>query len=209
MDSFPVTLALAVSIGFTSFSTFRRQELYQKLVFWPYVIQEEGSWYRFLSSGFIHANWPHLLVNLWVLWMFGRFVEGAYAQLFGSAGPMIYLSMFLSCIVVSELYSFFKHKDNPSYRSLGASGAVSGVLFTFVLLEPLQGIGLLFIPFYIPAFLFGILYLLYSWYMARKGNDNIGHDAHFFGALYGMLFLIILKPGVVSNFIQQIQSYLQ
>lgn len=208
MQDFPITFSLIISIGFISWSAFRKTELYEKLIFWPAVIKEDGSWFRFISSGFIHANWAHLLINLWVLWIFGRYVESAYGFLFGKAGPFLFLGMYISCLAVGELYSFVKHEDNPAYKSLGASGAVSGVLFTFVLLEPLRNIYLFFIPIGIPAFIFGFIYLGYSWYMSKKNLDNIGHDAHFFGALYGMAFLLILKPKVAIDFINKIKLFL-
>ena len=208
MEASPVTFALIFSAGFISMSAFRRPELLEKLLFWPYVMQQDKSWYRFISSGFVHGSWSHLLVNLWVLWVFGTYVEQAFNFYFGTAGSILYAFMYLSAIPISEIYSYKKNLENPKYRSLGASGAIAAVLFSFIIIEPLQGIGIIFIPIYIPAFLFGILYLLYSYVMAKKNIDNVGHDVHFFGALYGVIFTILARPAFIGEFIDKLTGYI-
>jgi membrane associated rhomboid family serine protease len=137
--------------------------------------------------------------------MFGNLVEQYFVVKFGMLpGRLLYLFMYLTCIVAANIPSLMKHKENPGYGAIGASGAVSGVVFISILISPMSGIGIIFIPVYIPAFIFGILYLIYSSWAAKNGNSRIGHDAHFYGALYGMLFIILFNNEIVGNFIQQI-----
>lgn len=181
-------------------------ELLHRLKFNPYDIRHRGQWYRFLTGGFVHGGIPHLAFNLFALWMFGDFAETFFQNLLrdSRAGSWVYLGFYLSAIPMSSLYSFEKHKNDEWYSAVGASGAISAVMFCFIIQQPFRGMGLLFIPVYIPAILFGALYLFASWYMARRGGDNIGHDAHFFGALYGALVTAICAPQLVTKLFSQL-----
>jgi membrane associated rhomboid family serine protease len=142
---------------------------------------------------------------MFVLWMFGNNVEKTYTYLFGYVGHFLYLLLYLSAIVVSTLYDLRKQRYNYEYHAVGASGAVSAVLFSFILLYPLEEVYFFFIPKGIPSFLFGILYLIYSSYMSRKNIDNVGHAAHFWGGVYGFLFLIPFKWDLIGSFFEQIK----
>ncbi|GIV33149.1 MAG: rhomboid family intramembrane serine protease [Chitinophagales bacterium] len=199
-----ITLCIILITSFVSISAFSNQHTVQRLIFSPYAIKRNKEWYRFITYGFIHANWIHLLFNMWVLYLFGNITESYFKHVFGIAGGITYLFMYMAGMILSEMYSFFRHQDNPGYMSLGASGAVSAVLFASILFKPLQKLYIIFLPIGIPGFIFGLLYLLYSWYMARQARDNIGHYAHFFGAVFGFLFPILMKPALFIEFIQGI-----
>ena len=173
-----------------------------------------GQWYRLLTSGFLHADWGHLLFNMFAFYSFGPLVLAALQDGFGQIpGLGLFLLLYLGGIIVSDLPTYFQHRDDPGYRSLGASGGVSSVVFASILLFPVNanggGIIIFPIPFPIQPFLFGFLYLAYSWYMGRRRGDNINHDAHFYGALYGVVLLLALIPPSGLLFIQQISLFIQ
>jgi len=148
----------------------------------------------------VHAGWAHLLINMFVLYSFGAFVEDALQMYFGGRGLLYYTMLYVGGILFSTLWDFGKFKNDPYYNAVGASGAVSAVVFASILLNPGSSIFLFPIPFPLPSWVFGIVYLIYSAYMGKKGIDNIGHSAHFWGAVYGIVLTIVLVPGVVSNF---------
>ena len=205
MEQYPITALLIIITGVISYTAWQRPKLLDALIFHPYTLAREGQWYRSISSGFIHANWMHLIFNLYVFWIFGMYVEAWFAAVFGQMGHLLYLLMYIGALAFSELPSFQRHRDNSAYRSLGASGAVSAVVFGYILLKP-TGLLYLFFAIPIPAVAFGILYLFYSYYMDKRGMDNIGHSAHFFGALFGIIFMVAIQPGLVPYFFQQIQN---
>ncbi|MFD2573503.1 rhomboid family intramembrane serine protease [Spirosoma soli] len=172
----------------------------------PYQVSRQGQYYRLLTSGFLHADWSHLLFNMLSLYFFGGFIEQVFALLFGASGPIYLIGFYLVGILVSDIPSFLKHRNNPNYNSLGASGGVAAILFATILFRPLIDICLYF-TLCIPGFIFGGLYLAYSYYSSRQGRDNVNHDAHFYGALFGVVFMIIVYPTVLPQFIEQIASW--
>ncbi|HEY6161294.1 MAG TPA: rhomboid family intramembrane serine protease [Bacteroidia bacterium] len=197
--------------------------LYSRLVFYPYAINKDRQWYRFFTHAFIHSSDPsifviHLAGNMYTLYLFGARVqilqgvhglEGMFIYLFGGVkGRFFYVLLYAGAIMLSSFPSFEKHKHNPHYAAVGASGAVSAIVFAYILINPTGGLGLLFLPFYIPAFLFGLLYLLYSWYMAKRGRDNIGHDAHYWGSVFGFVFTVALKFQLLALFLEQVRDYI-
>jgi len=145
---------------------------------------------------------------MFVLLSFGRAVEYYYSALFPGKAEYFYILLYVGSIAISALPSFGKHKSDAYYAAVGASGAVSAVVFASILIQPLSPIRFVFIPFDIPAFIFGALYLGYSAYMAKKGTDNIGHDAHFWGAVFGIVFTAALKPALIMAFFQTIRSFI-
>lgn len=202
---FNLTLLIIVLTVLSSISAFNNRVAFEKMIFSPYLIKRRSEFSRFLTSGFIHGNWMHLIFNMFVLHSFGTSTETYFGQIFGHMGRWLYVFMYLAAIVVSEIFSYYKHQDNPNYASLGASGAVSAVVFSSILINPWGGIVFIFFPFFpIPGFVIGILYLIYSAYMAKKGTDNIGHYAHFFGAIFGFIFPIVFKSQLLTSFINQI-----
>lgn len=188
-----------VITALVSIAAFRDQRLFTALLFEPFVIKTRGEWYRFLSHAFIHAHWPHLLVNMFVLYMFGRNVEILYFELTGQPVLTHYMMLYIGGILVSSIPSYRKHIYDPAYRAVGASGAVSAVLFAQILMLPTSPVEFLFLPVPIPAFVFGALYLVYSWYMDKRGGDNVAHDAHFYGAVWGILFTTALEPDLILH----------
>ena len=189
-----VTIFIILITVVVSVLAFSNRELFRRLVFNAYDIKHFKNTYRFLSYALIHGDWIHLLVNMMVLYSFGRIVEQYYGFYFGLKGVLYYLMLYVGGTALSTLPSYGKHKDDFSYTAVGASGAVSAVVFASIIFDPLNKIYIFLIPIGIPAIIFGILYLVYSWYMGKKNIDNIGHDAHFWGAIFGFVFTILLKP---------------
>lgn len=203
-----ITYAIMGITVFTSYRAFNDPYLKQKMMFNPFMVIRDKDYQRIITSGLIHADWMHLLVNMWVLYMFGTMVETYFQILFGFWGGFLYALVYILGMIASHVPALIKHKDSPYYNSLGASGAVSAVLFSGILLNPLQGIGLIILPgIYIPGFIAGILYLIYSQYMAKRGMDNIGHDAHFMGAVFGFIFTGLLKLSLFMNFYYKVVGW--
>jgi membrane associated rhomboid family serine protease len=179
-------------------------DLFTRLAFEPYQVHTKKQYFRFLSHTLVHADWVHLLINMLVFFSFGRYVEIRFHQLqqdgFIFSGSFFFVLLYISGAVIASLPDYLKHRDNPDYISVGASGAVSAVLFTSIFFSPMEKIyfyGIL--P--MPGIVFGVLYLLYSSYMGKKSHDNINHDAHFWGAVFGFLFPILIDPSLVRDFI--------
>jgi len=199
-----MNLIILVITVIVSILAFGNSELFGKLVFNAYQIKYRKESWRFFSYALVHSGWLHLIVNMWVLYSFGDIVEKTFTVNFGIKGSFYYLLLYLGGVLFSVLYDFGKQKENVYYNAVGASGAVSAIVFSSILIYPSGGIYLFPIPFAIPSWMFGILYLVYSAYMGKKGNDNIGHNAHFYGAVFGIIFTIIILPGVLSGFFNQL-----
>ena len=193
-----ILIALTVVVSIIAFNN---RNLYRRLLFNAYDIKHFNNHHRFITYGFLHADWMHLIVNMFVLFMFGSIVEQYFAYMWPGKGWFYYLLLYLGGIVMSTIPSFGKHNEDYSYNAVGASGAVSSVLFASILFEPLEKVYFYFIPIGIPAVIFGVLYLIYSWYMSKKNIDNIGHDVHFWGAVFGLVFTLALKPSLAVRFI--------
>jgi membrane associated rhomboid family serine protease len=189
-----------------SIVAFYNRDIMYRLIFNPYMISERGQWYRFFTSGFIHADWIHLIVNMIVLWSFGRVVEMYYSLYFEDKGTYYFVLLYLGGLLISITPSYKKHKHNAGYNALGASGAVSAVLFAAILFQPMQKVYLYGI-IGLPGIFLGIAYLMYSYYMDKKGGDFVNHDAHFWGAVFGVLFTIMMKPSIGLHFLDQLTSF--
>jgi len=188
-------------IGITvivSFLCFGNRALFEKLAFIPYQVVRDKQWYRLISHGFVHADTVHLLVNMFTFWSFGVYMERLFAHL--GHGSVSFLILYFGGMIVASLHDLITKKDNPYYISIGASGAVSAVLFSSIFFDPWGKI-LLFAVIPIPGILFGVLYLVYCQYMARQAGDNINHNAHFYGALFGFLFPLFLNPSYIYEFL--------
>jgi membrane associated rhomboid family serine protease len=211
-----ITLIIIIITCIVSFSAFNNEKIFNELIFYPPSISQDKQYYRFFTCGFIHADYMHLGFNMYSLWIFGEITESQFMTVFGEKGKWLYLLMYLSSLFFCLLPTYSKNKDNSFYRSLGASGAVSAVVFAFIFLDPLRGLGFIFLPksLMIPGFIFGILYLAVSSYLDKKGGGNINHSAHIWGAIYGIVFLIIAgyfgaETSVLQTFINKIQLFLQ
>lgn len=190
------TIIIIILTAITSFMAFNNQKVYGDLIMYPPAINR-GQYYRLLTSGFIHADYNHLIFNMLTLYFFGNPVEGAMSQIIGKYG---FLALYLGGIIISDIPSYLKNRNNSQYASLGASGGVSSVVFAFILFAPWSWFA--FPP--VPAIVYGIGYLFYCIYMGKKGGDRINHDAHFWGALYGVLFVLISEPRMITYFISQL-----
>ncbi|TBR38951.1 MULTISPECIES: rhomboid family intramembrane serine protease [Dyella] len=194
-----ITLVIiGITVG-VSLMAFNNSRLLNDLILWPPAIERSKQYYRLVTYGFIHADFGHLFANMFTLFFFGMQMEKLYTRALGTFGfPLFYLA----AIIVSILPTYLKNRHNANYRSLGASGAVSAVLFAFILLSPWSRIFVVFIP--MPAIIYAVLYVMYSIYMERQANDNINHSAHLWGAAFGILFTIFIAPGVLPHFLEQI-----
>lgn len=149
----------------------------------------------------------HLIVNMYVLYTFGETVENLFVANFGSFGRIIYVLFYLSAIVVADIPSYLKHQNNAGFASIGASGAVSAILFVYIMFRPMDELRFIFFPFFaFPAILLGIGYLIYSSWANKNSRDNIDHSAHFAGAIYGIVFILALHPAVINTFLSEIQN---
>jgi len=196
----PLIVGLAALLSILAFSN---QRLFAEMLFEPFVIKSRGQWYRFITHAFVHANWPHLLVNMVVLYGFGQHVESEFA-LKQAVPELSFAALYFGGAVFAALPGYKRHVHDPTYRALGASGAVSAVLFAYIIMTPSNKISFLFYREGLPAWVFGLLYLIYSWYMDKRKEDNVAHDAHFFGAIFGIVFMVVTDPGIVSRFIDQL-----
>ena len=192
-----MTLLIIIVTVLFSMAAFKRTQLIYKYNYSAYQVVHRKQWYRVFTHAFLHANWEHLIFNMISLYFFAPFVE---SQL----GIIMFLLLYAGAAIASSIPDLIKHKDNPNYNALGASGAVSAVIFASILLNPLSKIMFILLPIPIPAVLFGVLYLAYSAYMSKKNIDNIGHNAHFWGAIFGFVFPILLHPSLLSNFFNQL-----
>jgi len=199
-----MTLVIVIITALVSFAAFQNRELMSKLMFNAYLVKHSNEWYRVISHAFIHSGWMHLGINMWVLWLFGGIVEASFEDYRGTAGLFIYAALYLGGILFATLPSYGRHQDNFSYNAVGASGAVAAVLFSAIYFNPTMNLYIMFIPIPIPAVIFGIAYLILEWYQDKKSNDNIAHDAHFWGAAFGFIFSVLMAPSRMPLFIQEI-----
>ena len=203
-----ITILLIIVTVFISFLTFKNNSLKELLIFSPYQHINNKKWWLVLSHGFIHADYLHLFFNMYVLYAFGFNVENQFNQL-NNVGYLYYLLLYLGAMIFATLPSIIKHHNNPLYKSLGASGAVSAIVFVFIILAPTAPMGLIILPgLHIPAFLFGLLYLLAENYMSKKGNSNIAHDAHIAGAIFGLIFIAFFDYELYIHFLKSIAVYI-
>jgi len=198
----PITLLLIGITALVSWMAFNNRALADRLILWPPAIDRHKQYDRLVTYGFLHADFAHLLFNMITLFFFGRMIETLMLKITGHW--WVYLLFYLSALVVSILPSYLKNQKNPNYLSLGASGAVSAVLFAFILVSPWSLIFVFFIP--APAILYGVFYVGYSIWMDKKGGDRINHSAHLSGAAFGVLFMLCMEPRVLQVFLGQLMN---
>jgi membrane associated rhomboid family serine protease len=204
--SFSFTLGIIGITVLTSYLAWQNEDRIYKTVFYPNRIKNNKEYYRFISSGFIHKDGWHLFFNMLALYFFAEKVEWIFGIIYGSYGVFYLLALYLVGIIVADIPSYIKHRNNPHYNSLGASGGVAAVVFSSILFDPVTPICLYF-AICIPGFIMGALFLVYSFYQGQKTNDSINHDAHLFGAIFGIVFTLILRPNVLNNFISKLQTW--
>jgi len=197
-----ITMIILVVTTIISFVSFNSSRLMEALIFWPPAISMRRQYYRFVTCGFIHADLMHLAFNMITLFYFGRGLEMYYGGRLGLQRYYFTL-LYLSAIIVANIPSYLKQRDNYNYRSLGASGAVCAVMFAFILIDPWASLMFLY-SIDVPAIIYAVLFLAYTIYMSRRGGDNVNHDAHLWGAIYGVVFTIIARPSVVNTFLNEL-----
>jgi membrane associated rhomboid family serine protease len=201
----PVASVIFAITLIVTFIAFYNDNLYDKLILQPYNVSRGKYVYTLITSGFIHADWMHLLFNMMTYFFFAF-------QLEATLGHWQFGLLYMVSLILSDLPSVVKHKNDLWYRSLGASGAISAVVFSYILFNPLNSMYLMFLPIPIPAIIFGVLYLIYCSYASKQNRGNINHDAHFFGALSGVMITLLLVPQIVPYFfhtiIEKVQSLL-
>lgn len=200
ISMFPVTFSIIAITVAISLMGFNNHELKNKCIFYPYGMGSANQYYRFITHGLVHGDYLHLFFNMFTLYSFGSFAE---YRLFSKAE---YIILYVTALVAASLYDFFKNRSNYSYAALGASGAVSAVLFSTLIFDPwVKGVAIFGIDFLaIPNILFALLYLWYCAYMGKRGGDNIGHNAHLWGSVYGFLFTALLKPDLFKSFLDKL-----
>jgi membrane associated rhomboid family serine protease len=197
----PLTIVLVAATVLVSWMAFNNPRLLDRLILWPPAIDRQRQYDRLLTHGFIHADFQHLLFNMITLFFFGRAVEPVFVDRIGAIG---FLGFYLSAIVVAILPSYMQHIHDARYRSLGASGAVSAVMFSFILFDPWSKIYFFPFPFGIPAVLYAVFYVGYTIWMERRGGDNINHSAHLVGGAYGIAFTLVAIPESLGHFLRQL-----
>ena len=199
-----ITIAIIAVTVLVSIVGFNNENLFNKCKFNPYDVKHSGQWYRFFTYGFLHAGWIHLFINMFVFYSFGRMVEKAFRYYFDTKYILYFLLLYIGALLLSVIPTFGKHKNDVFYSAVGASGAVSAIVFSSIIIEPMNKIYLFFIPIGIPAILFGFLYIAYEYWMSRRAKDNIGHDAHLWGAVFGLIFTIAMKPVIFLFFLNKL-----
>ncbi|WP_345953754.1 rhomboid family intramembrane serine protease [Mucilaginibacter sp. PAMB04168] len=192
----PVASALFALNILLSLLAFYNDRVYSEFMLHPYSIARGEKVWTVITSGFIHRDWMHLLFNMWSFFFFAF-------QLEAWLGHWQFALLYIASLVLSDLPTISKHKDHYGYHSLGASGAISAVVFSYIMFSPRTEMGIFPFPFRIPAYIFGILYLVYCVYASRQSRDSINHDAHFYGALSGIMITILLYHDVVKVFLEQ------
>lgn len=219
----PVTLFLLIANVGLSIAAFYDQNLFARLSYDPYLVKHRNQWWRIFTGAFIHADWIHLIFNMWALYSFGSFAEwGVYPWLFSGAyaddpqaqlekGRLLFVGLYFGGLLASKVKTYFKHSDDPYYSAVGASGAVSAAIMPYVLFAPTEKLLFFFIP--MPSVLFALVYLGMSWYLARREDQRIGHDAHFWGAVFGIAFTLVAsriigEPSILDRFFGELGIYL-
>jgi len=188
---------MIITILVSLLALYKRNDLLGMFLFYPYRIKRRNSWYEFITHGFVHGGLGHLFFNMLTIFFFGFLLES-------TIGPVWFLLLYFFCMIVASVPDYVRNKDNDNYRSLGASGAISGILFSAIVFYPHMDLMMIFLPIPIPAPIFGLLYLAYSWFGERYADDNIGHTAHLWGALTGLVVTILVWPGAFQDFLDWI-----
>ncbi|NVJ87549.1 MAG: rhomboid family intramembrane serine protease [Algoriphagus sp.] len=202
-----ITVILILVTVISSFLGFNNHTLTERWMFTPYLIKRRKQWDRFILSGFIHKDYIHLLFNMFTFYFFGRVVEQFLMYKFGaSLGGFVFVFFYIIGIVIADIPTYHKHQDNSYYRALGASGGTAATVFASIIILPLADICLFGIVC-LPGFILGALFLIYSYTKGKQDSDGINHDAHLFGALFGIVFILLVSPSSALDFIEQIKSF--
>lgn len=200
-----ITLIIIVLTSIISFRIFKYESLFHKYAFIPFNVKHQNEFYRLITYVFLHADLPHLLFNMFSFFMFGEMFENQLKLQYGVfVGNINFLIFYFVGGLIATIWPFIRNSENPNYLSVGASGAVSSIVFAAMLWNPTMEVGIIFLPFYIPAYIFAPIYLAFEYWSLKKGKSNIAHDAHIGGALFGVLFVALINVEKIKLFIQLI-----
>jgi membrane associated rhomboid family serine protease len=206
-QDYPITIGLVIANVIFSLIGFSNAAMVDKTIMWPYRVARENQYIRFITSGFLHADYMHLIFNMFTLFFFGRNLE-QYFNIYGLGGNIAYLLLYFLGLIVSDIPSYIKHKDDYNYRSLGASGAVSAVIFATIIFSPWSSI-YIYGAIKISATVYAVLYIVYCVYMGKKNADHVNHDAHLWGSVFGLVFTLALiafmNPALFSGIIEELK----
>jgi membrane associated rhomboid family serine protease len=204
---YPATIALIIANVALSLIAFSNRDVMNYSIMWPYGVKRKNQYYRFITSGFVHADYMHLIFNMFTFYFFGRNLE-IYFHYYQLGGSVSFLTLYLVGLIVSDIPTYIKQKDNPDYLCLGASGAVSAVVFASIVFSPWSSI-YLYGAIKISAAVYAVLFLAYCVYMSKKGGGHINHDAHLWGSLLGLVFTILLigalQPILFSGILEELK----
>ena len=205
-----ITITIIILTSLISYQAFRDHSIADKLIFQPAAVRD-GEWYRLLTYGVLHADLTHLIFNMFTFYLFGRTIEVYFKSFLGNTpGSIAFILLYIGGLLFSILPTYIKQKDNYYYKGLGASGAVSAVVFAFILINPMSFMGIMFIPIMLPAFLFGFIFVFISMYLDKKQVGGINHSAHIAGGVFGVVltavvFLVLSNTNLLLGFIQKVQ----
>jgi membrane associated rhomboid family serine protease len=202
----PVASLIFLVTIISSIAAFTNPQMHRDWMLHPYSFVHRKRYQTLITSGLIHGDWGHLIFNMVTFFYFAFGLEEVMSSVAGGVGHLFFGLLYLMGMMLSDVSSIVKHRNDPSYYSLGASGAISAVLFSFILFEPAMKISMIFIPIPIPAPIFAVLYIIYSIWASRRNHDNINHEAHLWGALFGLILTMIFFPGIIPYFIDQVKQ---
>ncbi len=205
MASTPLTFIILAATILVSWRAFEQSALFEKLLHSPYRVKHQKQYYRVFSHMLVHADGIHLALNMFVFYSFGRVLESIFALNWGNVtGGLLFVALYALGGAAATLPSIRKHSDNYGYNSVGASGGVSALLMAYMILFPLNQIAFFFIP--MPAFIGVFVFFLLEHFMKRNVRSNIAHDAHIWGALFGIAFIAVVVPNSIPRFISQVMT---
>jgi membrane associated rhomboid family serine protease len=201
-----LTLYIIAITSLISWFAYGKEDIMARFSMQPHYIQKHGQYYRFISSGFLHASFSHLLWNMLSLYFFGSVVEQYFEAIFNELAPYYFLALYFLAMIAADVPTYFKQRHNPAYSSIGASGSIAAVIFVSIIFQPLQPICFYFV-FCLPGFILGVAYLGWSYYQSKNSQDHISHEAHLYGSLFGVLFCLFTVPTAFIHFADQLMKW--
>jgi len=200
-----ITLIIIIITSLISFNVFKKNELFYKYAYIPYKVKIQHDYYRLISYIFLHADLPHLLFNMFSFYMFGELLEKQLNLSYGHfLGSIHFIILYFVGALIATIWPYTRNSENPEYISVGASGAVSSIIFASMFWNPTMEVGIIFLPFYIPSYIFAPLYLAFEYWSLKRGKSNIAHDAHIGGAFFGIAYVALINFDKIKLFIQLI-----